>query len=295
MLESFKIGNYTDEKNGTGCTVILCEKGAVGGVSVRGSAPGTRETDLFKPSSLVEKINAVVLAGGSAFGLNASSGVMKYLHEKDIGFKSGDFYIPIVASAVLFDLEYKNFAFPTEENGYEACLNAKIGNFMSGSVGAGCGATVGKILGAEGASKGGLGCSVYKDGDLEFAVIVAVNALGDVVDEKGRIIAGAKSFDEFVNTFDALTSGGDYVIEPQNTTIACAITNAKISREQANKLADIMHDGYARAISPVHTLYDGDTAFLLSSGETQYDMVNLCAIAVLTTEKAIRAAVSSNS
>lgn len=295
MLDSFKIGNYTDEKNGTGCTVILCEEGAVGGVSVRGSAPGTRETDLFKPSSLVEKINAVVLAGGSAFGLNASCGVMKYLHEKGIGFKSGDFNVPIVASAVLFDLGYKNFAYPTEENGYEACATAKSGNFQAGSLGAGCGATVGKILGMEGASKGGLGCSIYKDGELEFAVIVAVNALGDIIDSKGEIIAGAKSFDEYVNTFDALTSGGDFIIEPQNTTIACAVTNAKINREQANKLSDIMHDGYARAISPVHTQYDGDTAFLLSSCEVDAEMVNLSAIAVAVTEKAIRAAVSNNS
>lgn len=192
MLDKFKIGHFTDETNGTGVTAIICEDGAVGGVSVRGAAPATRETDLLSPEKTVEKVNAVVLSGGSAFGLEASCGVMQYLSEQGKGFKVGKQVVPIVVGASIFDLEYKNFAFPDKAAGYSAAKNAKENDFSSGNIGAGTGATVGKLLGMESAAKAGLGVASVTINGVEVAVISVVNALGDVVDN-GKIIAGIKS------------------------------------------------------------------------------------------------------
>ena len=294
MLEKFRIGHFTDNENGTGVTVVLCEDGATGGVSVRGAAPATRETDLLSPEKTVQKVNAVVLSGGSAFGLEASSGVMDYLREKGVGFNAGKYKVPIVVGASLFDLEYKNFAYPDKTAGYEAAKNAKENNFASGSIGAGTGATVGKMLGIECATKAGLGVACLSLNGIEVAVISAVNALGDVVDN-GKIIAGIKSPDGgFLDSLKAFTSGAEGVLGT-NTTIGCVLTNAALTKVQANRLADLAHDGLARAISPSHTNFDGDAYFALASGEKNAEFNILTAVVPELTRKSILCAVSGQS
>lgn len=294
MLEKFRIGHFTDNENGTGVTVVLCEEGATGGVSVRGAAPATRETDLLSPEKTVQKVNAVVLSGGSAFGLEASSGVMDYLREKGVGFNAGKYKVPIVVGASLFDLEYKNFAYPDKTAGYEAAKNAKENNFASGSIGAGTGATVGKMLGIEYAAKAGLGVACLSLNGIEVAVISAVNALGDVVDN-GKIIAGIKSPDGgFLDSLKAFTSGAEGVLGT-NTTIGCVLTNAVLTKVQANRLADLAHDGLARAISPSHTNFDGDAYFALASGEKNAEFNILTAVVPELTRKSILCAVSGQS
>lgn len=294
MLEKFRIGHFTDNENGTGVTVVLCEDGATGGVSVRGAAPATRETDLLSPEKTVQKVNAVVLSGGSAFGLEASSGVMDYLREKGVGFNAGKYKVPIVVGASLFDLEYKNFAYPDKTAGYEAAKNAKENNFASGSIGAGTGATVGKMLGIEYATKAGLGVACLSLNGIEVAVISAVNALGDVVDN-GKIIAGIKSPDGgFLDSLKAFTSGAEGVLGT-NTTIGCVLTNAALTKVQANRLADLAHDGLARAISPSHTNFDGDAYFALASGEKNAEFNILTAVVPELTRKSILCAVSGQS
>lgn len=294
MLDKFKIGHFTDETNGTGVTAIICEDGAVGGVSVRGAAPATRETDLLSPEKTVEKVNAVVLSGGSAFGLEASCGVMQYLSEQGKGFKVGKQVVPIVVGASIFDLEYKNFAFPDKAAGYSAAKNAKENDFSSGNIGAGTGATVGKLLGMECAAKAGLGVASVTINGAEVAVISVVNALGDVVDN-GKIIAGIKSPDgSFLDSLKVFTAGtvGQH---GANTTIGCVLTNAKITKVQANHLADLAHDGLARAISPSHTNFDGDAYFALASNEKSIEFNILTALVPQLTEKSIHAAVTGQS
>lgn len=294
MLEKFRIGHFTDNENGTGVTVVLCEEGATGGVSVRGAAPATRETDLLSPEKTVQKVNAVVLSGGSAFGLEASSGVMDYLREKGVGFNAGKYKVPIVVGASLFDLEYKNFAYPDKSAGYEAAKNAKENNFASGNIGAGTGATVGKMLGIECAAKAGLGIACLSLNGIEVAVVSAVNALGDVVDN-GKIIAGIKSPDgSFMDSLKAFTSGAEGV-SGTNTTIGCVLTNAALTKVQANRLADLAHDGLARAVSPSHTNFDGDAYFALSSGEKNAEFNILTAVVPELTRKSILCAVSGQS
>ena len=293
MLDKFKIGHFTDETNGTGVTAIICEDGAVGGVSVRGAAPATRETDLLSPEKTVEKVNAVVLSG-SAFGLEASCGVMQYLAEQGKGFKVGKQVVPIVVGASIFDLEYNNFAFPDKAAGYSAAKNAKENDFSSGNIGAGTGATVGKLLGMECAAKAGLGVASVTINGAEVAVISVVNALGDVVDN-GKIIAGIKSPDgSFLDSLKVFTAGtvGQH---GANTTIGCVLTNAKITKVQANRLADLAHDGLARAISPSHTNFDSDAYFALASNEKSIEFNILTALVPQLTEKSIHAAVTGQS
>jgi L-aminopeptidase/D-esterase-like protein len=420
MTDKFLVGHAQDQEKGTGVTVILAPDGAVGGVSVRGAAPGTRETDLLKGGNTVDKINAVVLSGGSAFGLESCSGVMEYLREKGCGYKAGKYRVPIVCGAVLYDLEYKEFAYPDKQMGYLAAKNAaalrydggrennalksdinaenatekgsinaenavKKGNIGAGtfssalsddakdetkgggalkSYGAGTGATIGKILGAVSAAKSGLGIHTVKIGAIEITAIVAVNAVGDVYGKNGEIIAGARVGGKFADTLKILTegafgsgdadfnennqttirlkdvsenvggddfneknrtaispkdafesvSGADFneksqtAISPKdvseningedlkgkNTTIGCLLTNAVLTKEEANKLADIAHDGYAIAIRPVHTMFDGDTIFVMASGEKKCAFIQLCAAAVEATAAAIRDAVSDS-
>jgi L-aminopeptidase/D-esterase-like protein len=294
MLDKFRIGHYGDKTLGTGVTVIIASEGAIGGVSVRGNAPGTRETDLLRSDALVEKINSVVLTGGSAYGLEASCGVMKYLREKGIGYSTGSQIVPIVCSAVLYDLDYKQFAYPDIEMGYKAAEKAKKDNFVSGDIGAGTGATVGKIMGPITAEKSGLGVAVTKLEELEVAAIVAVNAFGDVYDyETNKIIAGAQGGENtFINTSEAILTGATVEDAIKNTTIGCIITNAKITKPQANKLADQAHDAYSLSIRPVHTMVDGDTIFTMASGEVEVNQfIQLGEIAVVTMARAIRNAV----
>lgn len=292
MLDSFRIGHYTDEERGTGVTAIICDKGATGGVSVRGAAPATRETDLLDPKKSVEKVNAVVLSGGSAFGLEAASGVMRRLHEEGAGYDAGKYRVPIVAGASIYDLEYKDFAFPDVEAGYKAAEAAVRDNFKGGATGGAAGATVSKMLGMDYAVKTALGVATYSLNGIEVAVVSVVNALGDVIGADGKIIAGAKAPDgSFVDMQKIMSAGG---VEPKaaNTTISCILTNAALTKTQANILADVAHDGYARALRPVHTLFDGDAVFALASGEKKVEFNILTAIVPELTAAAIRASVT---
>ncbi len=290
MLEKFKIGHYTDMENGTGVTVILAENGATAGCSVRGSAPATRETDLLRTEKTVQKINAVCLSGGSAFGLESADGVMQYLFERNFGYDAGAYRVPIVVGASVYDLEYKNFAFPDKKAGYKACLYAKKNNFESGTIGGATGATVSKIMGMDSAVKTALGVQTYALNGLEIAVISVVNALGDVVDN-GKIIAGATDENgEFIDCARVMSAGLSRETNT-NTTISCIITNAKLTKAQANVLADLAHDGYATTLSPSHTPYDGDAVFLMASGEKDCSFASLTAIIPELTAKAVKASV----
>lgn len=288
MLDKFLIGHYTDELKGTGMSVIISTDGATGGVSVRGSAPGTRETELLRSEALVQKINAVALCGGSAFGLESTCGVMKYLHEQGIGYDTGTQIVPIVCGAVLYDLDYKEFGHPDINAGYEAAKTASPNNYAMGNIGAGCGATVGKIMGAITASKSGLGVATLKHNDLEIMAIVAVNAFGDVYDYKtNEIIKGAQSEGEFLNTCELISEGAEVDTTLKNTTIGCIVTNAKITKAQANKLSDQVHNAYALAIRPVHTMVDGDTVFTMASGDVDCEFMQLAELAIKTMGEAI--------
>ncbi len=286
-----KVGHDTLSERPTGCTVVLVEveEGAVAGVEVRGSAPGTRETDLLAPTNLVEKANAIVLSGGSAFGLDAATGVMRYLDEKGVGFDARVAKVPIVPAAVLFDLAIGNPKIrPTAECGYRAALAATNGPVQEGNVGAGAGATVGKLMGPQRAMKGGLGsAAITLPSGLVVAALVAVNAVGDVLDPNtGRVIAGLRTADGkgLADVRRLIRSGA--VPPPQagqNTTIGVVATNARLTKTQATKVAQMAHDGLARAISPVHTPADGDTIFALATGAHQ-GKVELLAVGALAAE-----------
>lgn len=277
--QGFKLGHYNDDH--TGVSVVLCDKGVVGGVDVRGCAPGTRETDLMRPEKAIDEVDAVCLCGGSSYGLEACSGVMRYLRDKNVGFGLGDKIVPLVAGAVIYDLNDKDYHFPDMSYGVKACENA-AGEPVRGSVGAGKGATVGKIRGATFASKGGLGIATVPAGEALVTAIVVVNACGDVYDvDTGKIIAGAKANDgSFLDTAGCVVRG-DFMrlMTGGNTTIGCILTDAKLTKLQANKLASLGHDGMARAIRPVHTDMDGDTLFALASGrkEAQFMMLGVAA------------------
>lgn len=292
-IEGIKVGNAENVEAGTGCTVVICEEGATPGVDVRGGAPGTRETDLIRSENFVEKIHAVVLAGGSAFGLDAASGVMKYLEERGIGFDTGVLKIPIVASAILFDLAVGNpYIRPDFEMGYKACVNAEKGEFTCGNKGAGTGATVGKFLGIKRAMKSGLGCYALQAGELKVGAVVAVNALGDVFDpETGEVIAGLldEKGEKIISTEKVIIDGlgADKNVFQGNTTIGVVITNAMLSKAEANKVASMAHDGYARAIKPVHTMFDGDTIFVMATGKVKVDPTSVGVLAVKAVERAI--------
>ena len=286
-IDGIRVGHFTDSRRPTGCTVILYESGAVAGVDVRGSAPGTRETDLLKPTNLVDKVNAIVLSGGSAFGLEAATGVMRYLEEQNAGFATPAGKVPIVPAAILYDLNVGDAKIrPNADAGYKACANAKSGPVEEGSVGAGAGATVGKIGGGR-PMKGGIGTSSIRLANgLVVGAIVAVNCVGDVIDPKtGKIVAGARTPDgkSFVNIMDAYRAGRAGATPLQNTTIGVVATNARFDKTQMTKIAEMAHDGLARAINPTHTPSDGDTLFAMSTG-TSSATPNLTAIGALAAE-----------
>jgi L-aminopeptidase/D-esterase-like protein len=267
-----RVGHFTDARRPTGCTVILTEAGATGGVDVRGAAPGTRETDLLSPGNLVDKVHAVLLTGGSAFGLDAAGGVMRWLEARGVGHPAGTARIPIVPAAVLFDLGVGDPQIrPDAEAGYAACQAASTAPPAEGSVGAGAGATVGKLFGLARAMKGGIGTASVKVGGITVGAIVAVNAVGDVIDPAtGQIVAGLRSTDGrlIVGTMVSLLRG-DLPAGMQAgmaTTIACIATDALLTQAQAQKIAQMAHDGLARSINPVHTMFDGDTVFTLATG-----------------------------
>lgn len=292
-LPAFKCGNAQNEDAATGCTVIVAEAGATCSVAVRGGGPATRETDLLKPENMVEAVHAVVLSGGSAFGLAASTGVMEELAARKVGFELLGAYIPIVTGACLFDLVFGENAHPDAAMGAAATRAALSGEpFLEGNVGAGCGATVGKMLAPEQAMKTGLGVYGLRSGDVVAVAIVAVNALGTVVDDAGTPLAGHRREDgsvmdplEPVALLAKQTAGATEAeagtTPCTNTTISCVLTNAKLTKAQAQKVSSIAHDGYARAIQPVHTANDGDTVFTFASNEVEasFDIV-----AILATE-----------
>ena len=273
-VEGIKVGHFTETRRPTGCTVILSEGGAVAGVDVRGSAPGTHETDLLSPLNTVEKIHAVVLSGGSAFGLETAAGVMQYLEEQRIGYPTRVARIPIVPAAVLFDLGLGDARIrPDKRSGYLACKAAKARACEEGNVGAGTGATVGKMFGMDRAMKGGLGASSIQVGPVVVAALVAVNAFGDVMDPTtGTILAGARTPDgkSLVNSVEQMRQGrySPPKTSGENTTIGVVATNAVLNKSQATKMAQMAHDGLARSINPVHTPQDGDTLFAIATGTT---------------------------
>ena len=274
-INGIKVGHAQDLKGASGCTVIICENGAWAGVDVRGGGPASRETELLKPVNMVEQIHAVMLSGGSAYGLDAGSGAMAFLEENNVGFDVGVGVVPIVCGASLFDLVVGDpKCRPDKAMGYEACKNAGSGMVAEGNVGAGTGASVGKFQGVDHMMKSGLGSYAAQIGDLQVAAIVAVNALGDVVDvDTGKRIAGLLNEDntKLSNTEETMYAqyAEDKNVFSGNTTIGCVVTNARLTKSQANKLASIAHNGFARAIRPVHTMADGDTIFVMATGEVE--------------------------
>lgn len=266
-----KVGQMEDLKAMTGCTVVVLEQGSACGVDVRGSAPGTRETDLLNPINMVEKVNAIVLTGGSAFGLDSASGVMRYLEEQGIGHPVGVGVVPIVPAAVIFDLSFGSAKVrPDQKMGYEAAKIASKDPVKQGNAGAGAGATVGKLAGGKRAMKGGLGsASIHLPNGLVVGAVVAVNAVGQVQDpHTGEILAGAR--DDQGQIRDALAwmveQSSPPVPSGTNTTIAVVASNANLNKTQANKVAQMAHNGLAKTIFPVHTMNDGDTVFAVATG-----------------------------
>lgn len=298
-VKGIKVGQIEDKEGLTGCTVIICEDGGVCGVDVRGSAPGTRETDLLDPINMVQKVHAIVLSGGSAFGLESTCGVSRYLEEKGIGFDVGVAKVPIVTGAVLFDLGVGDpKCRPNIEMGYKACQIANNIELKQGNYGAGCGATVGKIRGSEFCTKGGIGSySIKLDNGLVVSAIIAVNAFGDVY-ENGQVIAGVLNDDktDFLNTYDLMKKGvnkGGFNID--NTTIGAVITNAKLSKAECKKISQMAHNGFAKSIFPIHTPHDGDTIFTLATGEVETDITLLGSIASEVVEKSVINAIKNAS
>ena len=286
-VPGIEVGQAQDDEALTGCTVILCRKGAVAGVDVRGGAPGTRETDLLNPSTLLQKVHAVMLAGGSAYGLDAASGVMRYLEEKNIGLHTGVAKALIVPAAILFDLMVgRPDVRPDAEMGYRAASSASSDAPAEGNVGAGAGASVGKIYGPKSAMKTGVGTASMRVGGIVIGAIVAVNAFGDMIDpSNGRIVAGARSNkkdvalgddDYFLDTLEVMkTLTGRMVFKvatKSNTVIGAIATNAKLTQAEATKVAQMSQDGLARTIRPAHTMLDGDTIFALATGEKKADV-----------------------
>jgi L-aminopeptidase/D-esterase-like protein len=303
-----EVGQAQDSEALTGCTVILCRKGAVGGVDQRGGAPGTRETDLLKPVNLVEKVHAILLAGGSAFGLEAATGVMRYLEEQKIGFETGVARVPIVPAAILFDLGLgRSDVRPDADMGYRACQFASREVPLEGNQGAGTGASVGKIFGMKQSMKAGVGtASMDAGGGVIVGALVAVNAFGDVIDpQSGQIVAGALSarlgplkigragqFADTLAVMKTLTgrTALDFAMRA-NTIIGVVATNARLTKVEATKVAQMAQDGVACAVRPAHTMLDGDTIFALATGEKKADVSTVGAYAVEALAQAILRAV----
>lgn len=288
-IPGFKIGNAQSFEEATGCTVIIAPNGAGAGVDVRGGGPATRETDLLRPENMVQKIHAVVLSGGSAYGLEASSGVMAYLKEKNIGFKMQDIVVPIVCQACLFDLGVgQKDGYPDKEMGFAACKNSEFNLVEMGNVGAGTGASVGKLLGTSHAMKSGLGSCAYQEGNLKVGAIVAVNAAGDVFEPNSNIhVSGLYDPEtlDYMNSEDLISSMASSPLE--NTTIACILTNADLAKSEMNKVASMAQDALARTIRPVHTSNDGDTVFAMCSNEVKASMDVVAILAIKALEQAI--------
>lgn len=299
-LANVQIGHATDAEARTGCTVILCPQGAFAGVAVRGGAPGTRETDLLQPGSLVQQVQAVLLAGGSAFGLAAADGVVRWLYERGHGFPTAVVNVPIVTGAVLFDLGVGAVAWPDADQGYAACESAQSTTLHWGRVGAGTGATVGKLLGPGAASPGGIGMAslTLPDGTV-VAAVVAVNAFGHIVEPRTeRILAGPRLPDgSFADSIQLLLQAPPSAPPTpgigEHTTIGCVITSARLDKADCNRIASVAHDGLARTIRPVHTQYDGDTLFALSVPAPDAPPADSARIAVAAAEVVAQAVLNA--
>jgi len=309
-VPGIRVGHAQNDEAFTGCTVVLCEGGAVGGVDQRGGAPGTRETDALHPMHVVEHVHAVMLAGGSVFGLDAATGAVRYLEERGVGLNVGVVKVPIVPSAILFDLAFgRADVRPDAAMGYQACQNASSDPPAEGNVGAGCGATVGHILGMGQAMKSGIGCASQDLGQgVVVGAIAAVNPLGDVVDpSNGLILAGTRALqkgpirigglDYFADTLAVMkTLVGRTVLNfaaRGHTVIGVVATNASLNKEQINKVAQMAQDGLARAVRPAHTMHDGDTIFALSTGNKKVDVNIVGAFAAEVFAQAIVRAVKA--
>jgi L-aminopeptidase/D-esterase-like protein len=297
-VAGLRVGHHTDDRRPTGCTVVLCDGGAVAGVDVRGAAPGTRETDLLDPSNSVERVHAIVLAGGSAFGLDAAAGVVGWLEERGVGLPVGPVRVPIVPAAILFDLWLGDPRVrPDARSGRLAAEAAVAGAPPEGSVGAGAGATVGKLWGVGRAMKGGIGTASIRLGDVTVGALVAVNAVGDVIDpDTGRPLAGARTVegDRLADTTARLLAGErpDALGAGEATTIGVVATDAVLDKAQCRQLARSAHDGLARTIDPVHTAFDGDTLFGLATGRAGarvHPFVLGAAAAAVTAQAVLRA------
>ena len=299
FVAGLEVGHFTDPRRPTGCTVVIAREGAVAGVDVRGAAPGTRETDLLAPTNLVDRVHGIVLAGGSAWGLEAATGAVRWLEEQGVGMPVGPARLPIVPAAVLFDLLVGDSAIrPDAQAGYRACQAASPLAPAEGNVGAGAGAVVGKIFGIGRAMKGGIGwASVTVDG-VTVSALIACNALGDVIDpDTAQPIAGARSVDgkRLLDSRRALLAGDapKPLIAGTNTTIGVIATDALVTKAQATRLAQMGHDGLARSINPVHTMSDGDTLFALGTGASgkRLGMMTLGTMAAEATARAVVRAV----
>lgn len=294
-VAGLEVGHCTETRRPTGCTVVLARQGAVAGVDVRGAAPGTRETDLLQPANLVQQVHAVCLAGGSAWGLDAASGVMRWLEENGIGLTTSYSLVPIVPAAVVFDLGVGDARIrPDAQTGYRACMAASTQPPAQGNVGAGSGALVGKLLGMARAMRGGLGTASLCVNGVTVAALIVCNAVGDVIDPAtGQVIAGARTADgrALLGTRDAVLQGElpQNLLAGTNTTIGVVATDAVLTKAQAQRLAQVSHDGLARAINPVHTMLDGDTLFALATGASgkSADMLLLATLAAEVTARAV--------
>lgn len=275
-MPGIKVGHFHLQEARTGCTVILPDREVVAGVDVRGSAPGTRELELLRPVRLVQKVHAILLAGGSAFGLDAAGGVQQFLEEHHRGFDVGVAKVPIVPAAVIFDLAVgRADVRPDKQMGYQACENARADCETEGPIGVGCGATVGKLLGMDRCSTGGVGtCSVQLPRGIVIGALTVVNAFGEIVDERGDIIAGVQSETGvgFEPSLDLLRQSSAPLTFHSNTTLVVVATNAKLDRQTATKVAQMAQDGLAQSIRPAHTMLDGDIVFVISTGEADADV-----------------------
>jgi L-aminopeptidase/D-esterase-like protein len=292
-VPGIKVGHYTDETNITGCTVILCPPKTVASCDVRGSSPGTRELVALAPEKQMQEIHAILLSGGSAYGLGAANGVMKYLAERKIGYQTPWAIVPIVPSAIIFDLNIgSSSVFPTPEDAYKACAKAKE-NFEQGSVGAGTGAVVGKWSGFENAMKGGIGSAVVKIGTIVVGAIAVVNAVGDIVNPDGSVLAGAQQDGKFFGNDRRLEclNTESLLSRNTNTTLVVVASNATLNKVDTHRVAQRAHDGMARAIVPCHTTFDGDVTFALSTGSEIAPIDLVAEMGAEATAEAIRNAV----
>ena len=299
QIDGIKVGHAQNTDAATGCSVVICEAGATVGVDVRGGAPATRETDLLDPVNLVQQAHAVFLAGGSAFGLDSAAGVMQFLEDNNIGFDVQVTHVPIVSGAALFDLMLGDYRVrPDKAMGYAACLNARTGEDLQGSIGAGTGATAGKIRGMAHAIKSGLGCYALQLGELQVGALVVVNCFGDVIDPLTARKIAAPLLDDgktFGDT-EAIMLASFSQTENRfsgNTTLGVIATNAAFTKAQATKLASMAQNGYARTLRPAHSMYDGDTVFAMSTGQVSADLSAVGLLAARVMERAVIAAVEN--